>query len=111
MDNLKLYNKVREVPTEALKKINAGRLKGMSDINPMWRIKALTEEFGMCGIGWYYTIDKQWLERSDENNICAFVNITLYIKQDKEWSQGIAGTGGSKLLSKESSSNYTPIKE
>ncbi len=38
MDNLELYNKVREVPQEAQKSIAAGRLKGMTDINPMWRI-------------------------------------------------------------------------
>ena len=50
-DNLKLYNAVRSVPAEAQKKINGGRLKGMTDINPMWRIKTLTEQFGVCGVG------------------------------------------------------------
>ena len=42
-ENLKVYNAVRECPQEALKPISAGRLKGKSDINPMWRIKKLTE--------------------------------------------------------------------
>lgn len=51
-NNLDLYNRVRKVPKEAIKSIAAGRLKGMSDINPMWRIKMLTEEFGVCGFGW-----------------------------------------------------------
>lgn len=54
MDNLELYNRVRSVPEEAKKAITAGRTKGFTDINPMWRIKKLTEEFGVCGIGWYY---------------------------------------------------------
>ena len=53
-NNLDLYNRVRKVPKEAIKSIAAGRLKGMSDINPMWRIKMLTEEFGVCGFGWKY---------------------------------------------------------
>ncbi len=53
MDGLEIYNKVREVPEKAKKSITAGRLKGMTDINPMWRIKKLTEEFGPCGIGWH----------------------------------------------------------
>ena len=52
MDNLEIYNSLRQVPQNAQKPIQAGRLKGMTDINPMWRIKALTEQFGPCGIGW-----------------------------------------------------------
>ena len=51
VENLELYNAVREVPKEAQKAIGAGRLKGMTDINPMWRIKVLTEQFGICGRG------------------------------------------------------------
>lgn len=31
--NLRFYNQGRKVPADALKKIQAGRLKGMSDIN------------------------------------------------------------------------------
>ena len=79
MNNLELYDRVREVPEEAQKKIGAGRLKGMTDINPMWRIKVLTTEFGVCGIGWYYEVTDQWKETVGQE-ICVFVNIKLYIK-------------------------------
>ena len=99
-DNMAIYESHREPPKEALKPIQAGRLKGMSDINPMWRIKALTEEFGPCGIGWYYTVDKQWLEPCG-NETVAFVNISLYIKQGDEWSKPIFGNGGSKIIAQE----------
>lgn len=101
MDNLKIYNAVREVPQTAQKPISAGRLKGKTDINPMWRIKALTEQFGPCGIGWYYNLTKQWTEVCNDE-VCAFVNIELYIKIDGEWSKPIFGTGGNKLIEKES---------
>ena len=47
MGNLDLYNKLKVVPSEAIKPIQNGRLKGMSDINPMWRIKTMTEHFGV----------------------------------------------------------------
>ena len=104
-DNMKIYESHRAVPQEALKPILAGRLKGMSDINPMWRIKALTEEFGPCGIGWYYTVDQQWLEPSG-NETVAFVNISLYVKVNGEWSQPIFGTGGSKFVSQERNGAY-----
>lgn len=101
MGNLDIYNAVREVPENAQKPINAGRLKGKTDINPMWRIKALTEQFGMCGIGWYYNVTKQWTELCNEE-VCAFVNIELFVKVDGEWSKPIFGTGGNKLIEKES---------
>ena len=51
MGNLEIYEKVRAVPQEAKKTITAGRMKGFTDINPMWRIKVLTEQFGVCGVG------------------------------------------------------------
>lgn len=50
-DNMRIYDAVRAVPEEAKRAITAGRLKGKTDINPMWRIKALTELFGPCGDG------------------------------------------------------------
>ena len=99
-DNMNIYEGHREPPKEAIRPIQAGRLKGMSDINPMWRIKALTEEFGPCGIGWYYTVDKQWLEPCG-NETVAFINISLYIKVDGEWSKPIFGNGGSKIIAQE----------
>ena len=77
MGNLDLYDKFRSVPNEAKKPIQAGRLKGKTDINPMWRIKALTEAFGPCGIGWYYKTVNKWMERQGEE-VAAFVDIELF---------------------------------
>ena len=105
-ENLKIYNAVRECPKEALKPISAGRLKGKSDINPMWRIKKLTELYGPAGIGWYYEIVKQWLETGANNEISAFCNINLYIKVNGEWSKPIQGTGGSSFVAKQNSGMY-----
>lgn len=105
MENLEFYERARVVPEEAKKEIKAGRLKGFTDINPMWRIKKLTELFGPCGIGWYASIDKQWVEQVG-NEICAFINISLYVRCGEEWSKPIAGTGGSKLAAQEKSGVY-----
>ena len=85
MSNLKLYNAVRSVPENAKKRITGGRLSGMTDINPMWRIKTLTEQFGICGIGWKYVITDKRLEQGANGEIAAFVDIDLYIKIDDEW--------------------------
>ena len=99
MKDLDLYNKVREVPKEAQKPFNNGRFSG-TDINPMWRIKKLTEEFGICGFGWYYEITDKWLEKGQDDIIAAFVNINLFIKIGEEWSKPIQGTGGNTFVSK-----------
>lgn len=105
--NKEIYNKVANVPQNAQKQIGAGRLKGMTDINPMWRIDMLTELFGAAGVGWYTEITKQWLEPGADGVICAFCNINLYIKVDGEWSKPIFGTGGSSFVAKEKGGLYT----
>lgn len=107
MDNMEIYNAVRAVPPEAIKIINAGRLKGFSDINPMWRIKTLTDKFGPCGIGWYYRITNRWLENGADGVVSAFVELELYIKYDGEWSAPIVGIGGSSFVANEKNGAYT----
>lgn len=107
MDNLTIYNAVREVPQTAKKTIGAGRLKGMTDISPMWRIKCLTEQFGPVGIGWYYDIVEKWLEPGAGGEVAAFVRILLYIKFEGEWSKPIEGIGGSSFIASEKSRLHT----
>lgn len=105
--NMRIYNKVRAVPEEAKREIAAGRLKGKTDINPMWRIKALTEQFGICGIGWKYVITDKRLEAGADGEVSAFVDIDLFIKVGGEWSEAIPGTGGSAFVAKERNGLYT----
>lgn len=107
MDNLKIYNRVREVPQKAQKEIRAGRLKGMTDINPMWRIKVLTEVFGPCGFGWFPEIVEERVEDGSDGQKVAVVDICLYVNIDGEWSRPIPGTGGSMLVANEKSGPYT----
>lgn len=106
MENLKYYNLGRQVPQEAKKSIGGGRLKGMTDINPMWRIKKLTEMFGVCGIGWKYEIEKEWIEKNGDEQ-AAFIKINLYIKDEDKWSEAIPGVGGSMFVTKEKNGLYT----
>ena len=99
--NLSIYDRVRCVPKEAKKEIEAGRLKGKHDINPMWRIKALTEVFGPAGFGWYTEVVRTWTEASESGEMAVFVDINLYVKKDGEWSRPIFGNGGNRLISNE----------
>lgn len=104
-ENLTLYNEVRLVPDEAKKEIRGGRMNGKTSIEPMWRIKTLTEQFGPCGLGWYYVPVRKWMETVGEE-IVVFVDIELYVKFGGEWSKPIVGTGGDKLASKERDGIY-----
>lgn len=100
-ENLEIYNKLSEPPKTALKQIGGGKLKGMTDINPQWRYKAMTDTFGMVGFGWKYTIDKTWLETAANGEVTAFAQVSVFVKQNNEWSDAIIGVGGSKLIARE----------
>lgn len=107
MSNMEVYSQFASVPENAKKTIGAGRLKGKTDINPMWRIKMLTERYGACGTGWKYVItDKQIIAGAD-GVVCAFMDIDLFVKENGKWSEAIQGTGGSQLVSKEKGGLYT----
>lgn len=106
MDNLEIYNALRTPPKEALRPIQAGRMKGKTDINPMWRIKALTERFGPCGVGWKYEVTRQWTEPGPAGEVSAFCNINLYYKAGEAWSEAIPGTGGSSFVANEKNGPY-----
>lgn len=106
-DNLKIYNQLRDVPKDAQKPITGGRLNGMTDIKPMWRIEKLTEVFGACGFGWKAPIkNKEIIEGANGEKI-AIVDIELFVKVNGEWSEPITGTGGSSFIAKEKNGLYT----
>ena len=102
--NLELYNAVRAVPAEAKKTISGGKLNGMTDINPMWRIKKLTEQFGVAGFGWVAKIINSWTENGADGEVIVNVVVGLKVKMNGEWSDEIIGIGGSKTVQKEKGS-------
>lgn len=103
MENLEIYRRMSEPPKSALKTIGGGKLKGMTDINPQWRYKVMTENFGIVGIGWKYTIDKTWLETAANGEVIANAQVSVFVRdpETKEWSDPIVGVGGSKLVARE----------
>ena len=104
-ENLRFYDLLRKVPAGAKKPILAGRLKGMSNINPVYRVQVMTAVFGPCGIGWKYEIVKQWQEVYGQE-VKAFTNINLFIKVDGAWSEPIPGIGGATLVEVNKSGAY-----
>lgn len=99
-DNLKVWNLVKQVPTNFLKPIGGGKLKGKSDINPQWRLMAMTQAFGMVGHGWTYRIVRTWNEPVPDGSVMCFAEVAVKTKIDGEWGQEFSGIGGSNTVEK-----------
>lgn len=109
-ENMRLYSKYREVPKDAQKTIEGGNLNGFTSINPMWRIQALTEEFGPCGCpaemtkeykGWFPKIEKYNVEPSmSSDEVIASMEIRLYYNDGSGW-RWVPGIGSSKSVKKQ----------
>lgn len=99
--NMRYYAHGAEVPKDAQKDFNNGSFSG-TDINPMWRIRTLTEMFGPAGIGWYTEVLSERQEQITEDHTICIVDLNLYVKVDGEWSKPIFGTGGNTLKTKTS---------
>ena len=107
-ENMELYQLFRACPAEAQKPIMAGRLKGKTDINPMWRIKMLTEVFGPCGFGWVCRITDRWIDSNESTGekICN-VRVELKVKYKDVWSEPIEGIGGAMFIENERNGVHT----
>lgn len=106
-NNLDIYDAIKNVPEKAQKQIKGGRLSGMTDIKPMWRIEKLTELFGPCGFGWKTIIKNKEIIDGANGEKIAIVDIDLFIRNGSLWSEPIEGTGGSSFISKEKNGLYT----
>lgn len=106
--NMRFYGQVQNTPQEARKEIGAGRLKGYTDINPMWRIKKLTEVFGPAGFGWWTQNEEFSFEPCETGEVAAFCKLELVVvdPETKEASHPITGIGGNKFVASERNGKY-----
>lgn len=103
-ENMGIYERVRSVPKEAQKQFNNGKFSG-TDINPMWRIKKLTEIFGPAGIGWWTEDVRYWLEPGSDGSVAAFCSLSLRFVLDGKTSQPVHGIGGNVFVRKNNTSD------
>ena len=106
-ENMKYWNAMRHVPESAKKPIEAGRMRGLTSINPTWQKEKMTEAFGPIGVGW-----KCRFVREPDTVFNAtgevLVNMSAFVKVriDEEWTDEIQGFGGCKIFSKERNGLY-----
>jgi hypothetical protein len=106
MENLNIYNKLRTPEAKALKTITGGRISGMTDIKPQWRVMVMTDTFGVCGVGWKYDNVQFTHQIGANNEICTRCTLDLYVKINGEWSAPIHGVGGNRFSSNEKHGLY-----
>lgn len=99
--SLEYWDKLKQPPGWALGKIQGGKLAGKTDINPMWRIQAMTETFGPCGIGWKFAVTDIKFADGANGEKLVFVQVDLYINVAGKWSAPIPGCGGDYLADTE----------
>ena len=106
--NMRFYGRVQDTPTEAQRSFNNGRFSG-TDINPMWRIKKLTEIFGPAGFGWW-TQNEQFTfapcEDAGETAVFCTLELVVVDPVSKEQSKPISGIGGNKFLLTQKGGKY-----
>lgn len=91
-NNTNIWDQGKDVPDYAKTIIEGGKLKNKTAINPVWRIKKLTEIFGAIGTGWNIKIINSSME-TFENIAVVFMDIELTYKIENEWSEAIPGQG------------------
>lgn len=105
---MRFYKQVQDTPIEAQKPYDNGRFKG-TDINPMWRIKMLTQMFGPAGLGWW-TENEQFnmVPSPDTGEIAVFCQLKLRYRDPEtgEVSQPVFGVGGNRFLVSQKSGKY-----
>ena len=102
MENMELYNKVKTPPDGATKPIKGGNLKGYTEISPQWRIQAMTENFGPCGVGWWYEITEEKTFNCPDGKIMLFLEVALYYvdPESGQRSEPVYGWGGDFIIDK-----------
>lgn len=96
-ENMRIFEKVSQTPENARSNITSGDYAGFTAINPMYRIKLLTEIFGPVGFGWYSEVISTKFVNCASGNHALHMQIALYVKLNDEWSRPIYGYGGTRL--------------
>ena len=102
--SVELFRAQARPPENAIRPIEAGRLKMFSDINPQWRIEALTETYGLYGLGWFVQIkDTTTVDLPETKEKMLFLTLELFVRDwsipdEFKWFGPALGVGGDYLI-------------
>lgn len=104
ISSLNLFRAQARPPQDALRPIDFGRLKNKTDISPQWRIEALTETYGLYGLGWFVQIkDKDIVDLPETQEKMLFLTLELYVRDwsipdEYKWFGPALGIGGDYII-------------
>lgn len=76
-ENMKFWEKVKKTDPSRVKPITGKQYKGNSP-QPYYLVERMTEEFGMCGIGWGLNIINERMERLTDSDVLHVAVVTLW---------------------------------
>lgn len=101
MSNREFWDKVKKTDPSRVKAITGKQYKGNSP-QPYYLVERMTEEFGMCGIGWGVDILSERMERLTETDVLHVAVVELwYVQGDKRGTiQQVGQTKAAYMTSK-----------
>jgi hypothetical protein len=77
MKNMEFWDRVKKTDPRRVKQITGKQYKGSSP-QPYYLVERMTEEFGMCGIGWGMTILNERMERLTDTDVLHVACVELW---------------------------------
>lgn len=85
-ENMKFWESVKKTDPKRVKPITGKQYKGNSP-QPYYLVERMTEQFGMCGIGWGLNIINERMERLTDTDILHVAVVEIwYVLGDKKGS-------------------------
>ena len=101
-ENMKIWDSFKNTNPKYTKKFKrSGGFSG-TDISPTWRQMLMTQQFGPCGQGWGWVVERTWHE-----NGCVFAQVNLWTRID-DGKKGFTGAhiGGTKTGTRSDDESY-----
>lgn len=103
--NLSIWDKVKHTNPTFVKSFNNGKFKGHST-DPIHNYHRATEIFGPCGVGWWYTVDRDRIEDLGEGGFIHMMQVTVSYRHNDEVGE-VVGCGATKMAYKTKSGGFT----
>jgi hypothetical protein len=107
--NKDFWDRVKKTDPKRVKAITGKQYKGNSP-QPYYMVERMTEEFGMCGIGWGLNILNERMERLTDTDVLHVAVVELWYKQGDQ-TGSITQIGQTKAAYKKSDANYIVVDE
>lgn len=102
MSNLDIWNKLGKTDPAHTKSFNrAGGFKGTA-IKPIYTEQKMTEQFGVCGVGWGIDEPKFQVVPGNDGQMAVYCWVSIWIKDGDTVSAPIHGVGGDMVVVKQS---------